>query len=57
MKAANRVTTKLAKRMDSALTTLGETFVTGARGSAPPNEVFCCNIWSSRMFVTSEGFG
>lgn len=31
--------------------------VTGANGSAPSNEVFCCNIRSSREFVKSEGFG
>ena len=48
---------KLVKRMDWALTMLIGIFETGARGLAPPNEVFCCNIWRRRTFVRSVGFG
>ena len=33
------------------------TFEMGARGSAPPNDAFCCNIRSSRTFVRSAGSG
>jgi hypothetical protein len=29
----------------------------GASGSAPPNDVFCCNIRSSKVFVRSAGSG
>ena len=57
MKAANNVTARLAKRIDWALTILGEIFVADASGSDPPNELFCCNIRSSRAFVRSAGFG
>ena len=51
------MTPKLAKRMDWALTILGEIFVADASGSDPPNESFCRNIRSSRAFVRSAGFG
>ena len=57
MKATSNVTTKLAKRVDWALTTRAGTSLTGAWGSAPENELLCCNIRSSRTFVRSEGFG
>jgi hypothetical protein len=32
-------------------------FETGASGSVPSNEVFCCNIRRSRAFVRSAGSG
>jgi hypothetical protein len=57
MKATNNVTAKLAKRMDWALMTPVGTFKMGVSGSIPPNEVFCCNIRTSKMFVRSAGFG
>jgi hypothetical protein len=43
--------------MDWAVIALAEILVTGANGSAPSNEVFCCNIRRSRTFVRSMGFG
>ena len=57
MKATVNVTAKLAKRMAWALKRLAGTFVTGASGLIPSNEVFCCKIRRSRAFVRSEGFG
>jgi hypothetical protein len=57
MNATSNVTDKLTNRMDWALAILIGMFETGARGSAPPNEVFCCNIRRSRTFVRSMGFG
>ena len=29
----------------------------GVSGSIPPNEAFCCNIRSNRVFVRSVGLG
>jgi hypothetical protein len=57
MKAANNVMDKLVKRKAWALTTPMGTFKMGVRGSIPPNEVFCCNIRTSKAFVRSAGFG
>ena len=57
MKATNNVRDRLAKRMDWALTILIGVFETGARGSVPSNEVFCCNIRRSRAFVRSAESG
>jgi hypothetical protein len=57
MNATNNVTDKVANRMDWALTMPIGIFETGARGSVPSNEVFCCNIRRSRTFVRSVGFG
>ena len=57
MKATNNVTDKLAKRMDWALMTPVGIFEMGASGSIPPNDVFCCNIRSSKAFVRSVGSG
>jgi hypothetical protein len=57
MKATNSVTDKLANRMDWALTMPAGVFEMGVNGSNLPNEVFCCNIRSSKAFVRSAGFG
>ena len=43
--------------MDWVLATLVGISKTGAKGSAPSNEVFCCNIRRRRTFVRSAGFG
>ena len=56
-KATNKVTDRLAMKMDWALMTSIRIFEADVGGSVPPSEAFCCNIRSRRVFVRSVGFG